>query len=269
MSDVHKNYLFGLGYLLREKALEAKEDQQQARGSGDKAFESGRLMAYQEVMSLLISEAESFQLPIEDLHIDGLEPNRDLRQYPLPGSTPWINKAAREDSERAIGRLCMAFQELEELVSCLIGLLISDDNQLGTILTAELSFRNKLGLLYSLYLYRAAVSIPPETFKALLGKLHRAEERRNTILHSNWIKAPGCGMLTRHKYTAKSGKGFVHHAEDFVPAHIEAIVTETRETADDVIAHFDKAFPATATDKVLQVLESARTAAFMASDKRT
>ena len=78
MSDLHKNYLFDIGYLLREKALEAKERQQQARGSDDEAFESGRAMAYYEVMSLLVSEAESFQLPIEDLHIDGLDPDRDL-----------------------------------------------------------------------------------------------------------------------------------------------------------------------------------------------
>jgi hypothetical protein len=35
-------------------------------------------MAYYEVMSLLVSEAESFQLSIEDLHIDGLDPDRDL-----------------------------------------------------------------------------------------------------------------------------------------------------------------------------------------------
>jgi hypothetical protein len=199
----------------------------------------------------------------------GDEETIEPREYPLPGSTPYINKLAREDSERAIGRICMAFQQLEELVSCLISQLISDDVQLGTIVTAELSFRNKLGLLYSLYLYRAGVSKPPETFKTLLGKLYRAEERRNTIFHSNWIKAPVCGMLTRYKYTAKSGKGFAHHTEDFVPERIEAIVTETRETADDLIAHFDKAFPATAADKVLQVLESARAAAIMASAQRT
>jgi hypothetical protein len=78
MSDVHKNYLLDLGHLLREKALEAKERQQQARRSEDEAFESGRAMAYYEVMSLLVSQAESFQLPIEDLHLEGLDPDRDL-----------------------------------------------------------------------------------------------------------------------------------------------------------------------------------------------
>jgi hypothetical protein len=163
----------------------------------------------------------------------------------------------------------MAFQELEELVSCLIGQLISDDSQLGTIVTAELSFRSKRGLLCSLYLYRAGVSEPPQTFKALLGKLQRAEDRRNTIFHSGWIKAPVCGMLTRYKYTAKSGKGFVHRTEDFEPEHIEAIVTEIQGIADDLIAHFDKAFSSTGRDKILQVLQSARLAAFSASAQKT
>lgn len=120
------------------------------------------------------------------------------REYPLPGSTPWYNKRAREESERAIGRICMAFQRLEELVSNEIGRLISDDGQLGTVITAELSFRNRVGLLCSLYLYRLQLTERPEALKTLLAKLQRAEERRNTILHSYWIKSPVCGMLTRY-----------------------------------------------------------------------
>jgi hypothetical protein len=78
MSDVHKNYLFDLGYLLREQAVEAKERRNKARGTEDEAFESGRAMAYHEVLSLLVSQANSFQLPIEDLHVEGLDPDRDL-----------------------------------------------------------------------------------------------------------------------------------------------------------------------------------------------
>src|SRR5205807_2035649 len=72
MSDLHKNYLFDLGYLLRERALEAKAAHEAARGTGSEAFESGQRIAYYAVMSLLISEAKSFQLPIEDLHLEGL-----------------------------------------------------------------------------------------------------------------------------------------------------------------------------------------------------
>jgi hypothetical protein len=78
MSDIHKNYLFDLGYLLREQALEAKAAYEAAKGTDDEAFQSGQRTAYYAVMSLLVSQAESFQLPIEDLHIEGLDPDRDL-----------------------------------------------------------------------------------------------------------------------------------------------------------------------------------------------
>ena len=78
MGDIHKNYLFDLGYLLREHALQAKDAHNAAKETDKEAFESGRSSAYHEVMSLLVSQAESFQLPIEDLHLEGLNPDRDL-----------------------------------------------------------------------------------------------------------------------------------------------------------------------------------------------
>jgi hypothetical protein len=78
MSDVHENYLFDLAYQLRDKALQAKKAHAAAKGTEDEAFQAGRSLAYYEVMSLLISQAESFQLPIKDLHLEGLNPDRDL-----------------------------------------------------------------------------------------------------------------------------------------------------------------------------------------------
>jgi hypothetical protein len=78
VADLHRNYLFDLGYLLREQALEAKQALRAAKGTADEAFQAGRLMAYYEVLSLLVSQARTFELPIADLHIEGLEPDRDL-----------------------------------------------------------------------------------------------------------------------------------------------------------------------------------------------
>ena len=77
MSEVHKNYLLDLGYLLRQKAFEAKQSAWAAKGN-DEAYQLARKMAYYGVMSLLVQEAESFRLPIEDLHLEGLDPDRDL-----------------------------------------------------------------------------------------------------------------------------------------------------------------------------------------------
>jgi hypothetical protein len=78
VGELHRNYLFDLGFLLRERALEAKQSFGAAKGTADEAFQSGRLMAYYEVLSLLVGQARSFELPVEDLHLCGLVPNRDL-----------------------------------------------------------------------------------------------------------------------------------------------------------------------------------------------
>lgn len=78
MDEVHRNYLFDLGYLLRERALEAKQSAVAAKGTADESFQTGRLMAYYEVLSLIISQAETFHLPVEDLRLGGLNPDRDL-----------------------------------------------------------------------------------------------------------------------------------------------------------------------------------------------
>jgi hypothetical protein len=79
MSEVHKNYLQDLGYLLRERAVEATQSARTSKGTDDEAYQLGRKMAYYEVISLLVQQAESFQLPIEDLHLEGLDNWRPKR----------------------------------------------------------------------------------------------------------------------------------------------------------------------------------------------
>ena len=78
MSDTHANYLRDLGFLLREQAIAAKDASVAARGTEDAAYEAGRAMAYYEVMSLLVSQAEAFQLTSEDLRLDGFDADEEL-----------------------------------------------------------------------------------------------------------------------------------------------------------------------------------------------
>jgi hypothetical protein len=76
--DEHRLYLYDLGFLLREAAFEAKAAGEAARGSESESFQRGRAFAYYEVLSLLIAQAGAFDLPLEDLRLDGLDPDRDL-----------------------------------------------------------------------------------------------------------------------------------------------------------------------------------------------
>ena len=78
MSETHKNYLHDLGAELRDRALKAKEQAETARGTSDEQFERGRAFAYYEVVSLMESEAKTFELPPEDLHLEGFDADRDL-----------------------------------------------------------------------------------------------------------------------------------------------------------------------------------------------
>ena len=75
----YEHYVFELGAIIKERAMEAKADHEKSY-SGTKAgeFESGRLLAFNEVVSIMQQQAESFDIPLEKLHLQGIDPDRDL-----------------------------------------------------------------------------------------------------------------------------------------------------------------------------------------------
>jgi len=79
MSDRHKDYLFDLGFLIKERALGARcQRDGSPRGSREYEFNSGRVLAFNEVISIMQQQAEGLGLPLSDLRLDDIEPDRDL-----------------------------------------------------------------------------------------------------------------------------------------------------------------------------------------------
>lgn len=79
VSDSHKNYVFDLGFLIKERALEARRQRDESpRGSLEREFQSGRIMAFNEVISIMQQQAEGLGIPLSDLRLDDIEPDRDL-----------------------------------------------------------------------------------------------------------------------------------------------------------------------------------------------
>jgi len=75
----YKYYLRDLGNILKERALEAKQiSAKEARDSDGYHFETGRLMAFNEVISIMQQQALGFQIPFEELDLHDIEPDRDL-----------------------------------------------------------------------------------------------------------------------------------------------------------------------------------------------
>ena len=74
MEDKYKYYLLDLGYFIREKAFEARKAKDERRTD----YEVGRLMGYHEVISLMQSQAASFDIPLDELGLADLNPEVDL-----------------------------------------------------------------------------------------------------------------------------------------------------------------------------------------------
>jgi hypothetical protein len=79
MSDAHKNYLFDLGYELKQDAIEARRERDSAIAGGEeRAFKNGRLLAFYEIISTMQNRAEAFGISLSELRLDDIEPDRDL-----------------------------------------------------------------------------------------------------------------------------------------------------------------------------------------------
>ena len=72
-------YLQDLGMLIKQRALEAKQISENAEpGSEAYYFETGRLLGFNEVVSIMQQQARGFQIPLEELDLHDIEPDRDL-----------------------------------------------------------------------------------------------------------------------------------------------------------------------------------------------
>src|SRR5262245_52387236 len=123
---------------------------------------------------------------------------------------------------RALGRVTANFATLESYMDFAIGGLVGPEQAIGQAVAAELSFRNKCGMLSSLFQLRVKAAARPDAdsclakMKAFLGKANQLEARRNQITHSAWLTGENDppNQATRLKITAKQDKGLKHQTKD-------------------------------------------------------
>lgn len=79
MSDVFRNYLLDVGDYIRIRAFEAKATRDALdKGTADWQFQAGRVLAFNEVISILLQSAEGFGISSADLRLAEVDPDRDL-----------------------------------------------------------------------------------------------------------------------------------------------------------------------------------------------
>lgn len=72
--EKYKNYLHDFGALLKEYALEAKK----ISDSKGTEFSTGYVSGFHRVVSLMQQQAEAFEIPFEEIGIDGIDADEDL-----------------------------------------------------------------------------------------------------------------------------------------------------------------------------------------------
>lgn len=112
----------------------------------------------------------------------------------------------------SLGRITFSFGYIEDEVSNAIVKLTKTNKKIGNIIVAELSFKNKLNLLGSLFHFynkthnfNSFFANQEETFGELLKACFKCEELRNQILHSSFEF--NSGEILRKKITAKAKNG--------------------------------------------------------------
>lgn len=144
-----------------------------------------------------------------------------------------------DDHLSEIGRITANFAILESTLCRFIGALLEIDAVAGKIVTAELSFRNMVNLLDSLFKYRCADSQLVGELEKLLGGVMQVEQRRNQITHSTWGLHPETGNIARLKRTAKKGSGLQQQEEIMTSQDLWSIAVDIN-TADNRLNDFMK-----------------------------
>ena len=72
--DPVKNYLLDLGSIVKEKAMGAAI----TKSENPEAYNLGYLMAWHEIVSLMQSQATQFNIDLQSIGLEVIDPERDL-----------------------------------------------------------------------------------------------------------------------------------------------------------------------------------------------
>jgi len=151
---------------------------------------------------------------------------------------PTLTRAKQTPPEylQRIGKITASFALLEQIVAFFIWSIISNDQVIGQIVTAELSFKQLLSLLSSLYRHTRKDETKIKELDNLLKRAFQVAEKRNVICHSIWGAGGTSKTITRIKTTAKISKGLRRQFEQTTVEDLDSIIKEIRDVTEDISA---------------------------------
>jgi hypothetical protein len=142
---------------------------------------------------------------------------------------------AADDFFRALGRLTASFAALEHQLQVLASLLISrTDQELGRIVTAELSFRKLVDVASSLARYRMGDEPRHRELKALLARAATAEDRRRCVTPAEWGPGSVAETRVRVRMAVRRNKGLRLELQGMTAADVDEVAAEASAIAAEV-----------------------------------
>ncbi len=159
-----------------------------------------------------------------------------------------------EDLLRALGRMTIRFQELEESFRWVFASLVdSSDLHVGNIAAHKQSFKNLVNATEVLYIHRHP-NLPSDEIvqvKSWFSKCRSAEAERNQLIHSVWETYPnerGAFKRTKHNFASKT---LVRGVHEVTPDQIEKFNDRLDELSAAIMSFVSNEF----VDRLLAALD--------------
>src|SRR6266542_4330337 len=175
-------------------------------------------------------------------------PKTDRVAALAPDDHPSNSKAGKhgmalsDEHLRMLGGITERFQFLELTLAVFSWSLIGQEQPIGQIVTAQMSFKNLCTLVGSLVQHRIADSALQEEARKLLARAAKVEEDRNRIIHSMWgvRDDPLPAIIVRIKITARGKKGLDFKTEQMTVDMLKTVANKVQRTAQEVLAFMAK-----------------------------
>ena len=135
----------------------------------------------------------------------------------------------------ALGLVSANYQVLEKYVEFFVWTLIGQEQEIGQVLTSQMSFGRLCDTLCSLFRCRVQNLEMIEELESTIKKAAQAEERRNTVIHSSWCGLESTDLpIIRFKITSKRRTGLKHTYQSMNPDDLREMALFIKEVVEEL-----------------------------------
>lgn len=143
---------------------------------------------------------------------------------------------------RKIGQISINFASIEKVVVGFVSKLITEDVNIGAIVTSEMSFQNLLKAFDSLIRYKFTNPETLEKWDGIRKDLNTCEQDRNVCLHSSYLLNPQMTGYFRMKITAKQNQGLKVNQEDIDEEKLHSVVAKQAKVFNQLAVFYKEVF---------------------------